>query len=41
MYALGFSPDGTLLASGALDGTVRLHSTDGYEVLADQPDMEV
>lgn len=33
---VALSPDGTLLASGALNGAVRIHSTDGYEVVLDE-----
>jgi WD40 repeat protein len=39
VQGIDVSPDGTLVASGALDGTVRLHSTDGYAVITDQPNM--
>ncbi len=33
---VALSPDGALLASGALNGAVRIHSTDGYDVVLDE-----
>ena len=33
---VALSPDGALLASGALNGAVRIHRTDGYEVVLDE-----
>lgn len=37
--SVALSPDGTLLASGSLNGMVRLHRTDGYEVAGEQQNM--
>ena len=37
VYALAFSPDGSLLASGARDGSIRLRGVDGTVVSVQEP----